>query len=125
MAAEKNFENRLKKWLQSEGIYPLGTPPDKMPTPPCGYYEKRFANRMTKSGLPDMHICVKGMAVETEVKAENGTPSDMQLFMIDQIRNSGGFAFVVFPSGFDKFKHFIKELKRDCFTTEDQEVILR
>ena len=24
MAGEKNFENRLKKWLEDEGIYPLG-----------------------------------------------------------------------------------------------------
>lgn len=25
MAGEKNFENRLKKWLEDEGIYPLGS----------------------------------------------------------------------------------------------------
>ena len=30
MAGEKNFENRLKKWLESEGIYPLGEPVDRM-----------------------------------------------------------------------------------------------
>ena len=124
MAAEKNFETRLKKWLQSEGIYPFGTPADKMTTIPIGYYEKRFANRMTKSGLPDMHICVKGMSVEAEIKAENGTPSDMQLFMIDQIRSSGGFAVVVYPSGFDKFKQFIIDLKHEKYNKE-LEVILK
>ena len=42
MAGEKNFENRLKKWLESEGIYPLGEPVDRMSAPPCGFYEKRF-----------------------------------------------------------------------------------
>ena len=26
MAQEKNFENRLKKWLEKQGIYPLGAP---------------------------------------------------------------------------------------------------
>ena len=30
MAGEKNFENRLKKWLEAEGIYPLGEPVDRM-----------------------------------------------------------------------------------------------
>ena len=38
MAGEKNFENRLKKWLESEGIYPLGEPVDRMSAPPCGFY---------------------------------------------------------------------------------------
>lgn len=40
MAGEKNFENRLKEWLESEGIYPLGEPVDRMSAPPCGFYEK-------------------------------------------------------------------------------------
>ena len=124
MAAEKNFETRLKKWLQTEGIYPFGTPKNKMQAIPIGYYEKRFANRMTKSGLPDMHICVKGMSVEAEIKAEDGTPSEMQLFMINQIRTSGGFAFVVYPSGFDKFKKLIIDLKHEKYNKE-LEVILK
>lgn len=34
MAGEKNFENRLKRWLESEGIYPLGHPKDQMPVTP-------------------------------------------------------------------------------------------
>ena len=42
MAGEKNFENRLKKWLEDEGIYPLGEPVNRMSAPPCGYWEKRW-----------------------------------------------------------------------------------
>ena len=38
MAAEKLYEERLKKWLETEGIYALGTPKQKMTVPPCGYY---------------------------------------------------------------------------------------
>ena len=65
MAGEKNFENRLKDWLESEGIYPLGHPEDKMTVPPCGFYEKRWGgSRYVKSGLPDMRITVKGIALE-------------------------------------------------------------
>ena len=34
MAGEKNFENRLKEWLEAEGIYPLGEPvPHHVPEP--------------------------------------------------------------------------------------------
>ena len=52
MAGEKNFENRLKKWLESEGVYPLGEPVDRMKAPPCGYYEKRWGGgRYVKAGL--------------------------------------------------------------------------
>lgn len=70
MASEKNFENRLKNWLESEGVYPLGEPVDRMKTPPCGYYEKRWGGgRYVKSGLPDMRIVVNGIALEVELKA--------------------------------------------------------
>lgn len=44
MAGEKNFENRLKKWLESEGIYPLGEPVDRMSAPPCGFYAFNLGN---------------------------------------------------------------------------------
>ena len=79
MAGEKNFENRLKDWLESEGIYPLGEPVDRMKAPPCGYWEKRWGGgRYTKSGLPDMKITIKGISLEVELKASNGTPSELQ-----------------------------------------------
>ena len=65
MAGEKNFENRLKKWLESEGVYPLGEPVDRMKAPPCGYYEKRWGGgRYVKAGLPDMRITIRGIALE-------------------------------------------------------------
>lgn len=74
MAGEKNFENRLKKWLEDEGIYPLGEPVNRMSAPPCGYWEKRWGGgRYVKSGLPDMRIVVKGLALEVELKATTGT----------------------------------------------------
>ena len=79
MAGEKNFENRLKKWLEDEGIYPLGEPVNRMSAPPCGYWEKRWGGgRYVKSGLPDMRIVVKGLALEVELKATTGTPSELQ-----------------------------------------------
>lgn len=118
MAGEKNFETRLKKWLESEGIYPLGEPVDRMKAPPCGYWEKRWGGgRYTKSGLPDMRIVVNGIALEVELKDTNGTPSELQKRNIRQINNSGGIAMVLYPEGFATFKTMIKEVKECKFLT--------
>ena len=116
MGGEKNFENRLKKWLESEGIYPLGEPVDRMKTPPCGYYEKRWGGgRYVKSGLPDMRIVVNGIALEVELKAPNGTPSELQKRNIRQINGSSGFGLVLYPEGFEAFKNIVKGVKScDC-----------
>ena len=100
IAAEKNFEEKVKRYLRSIGVYPLGTPPDKMIARPIGYYEKRWGGgTFTKSGLPDLHIVINGMSVDVELKAQNGRPSALQKIMIKQKRNAGGFACVLYPQG--------------------------
>lgn len=111
MAAEKNFENRLKRWLETQGIYALGTPRQKMTATPIGYYEKRWGGgQFTKSGLPDMHIVANGKSIDIELKAPKGRPSELQLFIINQINNSGGMALLLYPKDFEKFKAIIKEV---------------
>lgn len=118
VAGEKNFENRLKKWLEDEGIYPLGEPVDRMSAPPCGYWEKRWGGgRYVKSGLPDMRIVVKGLALEVELKATTGTPSELQKRNIAQINNSGCFGFILYPEGFETFKKIVKGVKQCEFPT--------
>jgi hypothetical protein len=67
-----------------------------MTVPPIGYYEKRWGNKMTASGLPDMHIVVKGHSLEFELKAPNGRASELQKHMIEQINESGGKGFVMY-----------------------------
>lgn len=96
MAAEKNFENRIKEFLQSVGIYALGTPIQKMKVSPIGYYEKRWGNKMTTSGLPDMHIVVYNHPIEVEVKAPNGKASVLQKRMVEQINRSQCAACVLY-----------------------------
>lgn len=115
MAEEKNLENRLKKWLELMGIYPLGCSIQKMTVPPRGYYEKRWGGgKFTKAGLPDMHICVKGKSIEVELKATNGKPSDLQLHNLKQINESGGCGLLIYPQDFEKLKRVIQEeLKYD------------
>lgn len=116
MAGEKNFETRLKKWLESEGIYPLGEPVDKMKVPPCGYWEKRWGGgRYVKAGLPDMRITVQGIALEVELKATTGKPSDLQKRNIQQINNSGGLGFVLYPEQFEQFKEIVKGVKQCAY----------
>lgn len=111
--SEKLFENRVKKWLESEGIYPLGTPQQKMTAKPCGYWEKRWGGgTFTKAGLPDLHIVVCGKSIDVELKGPKGKPSDLQMFTINQINRSGGLAILLYPKDFDKLKAIIKEVKK-------------
>lgn len=112
MAGEKNFENRLKKWLEAEGIYPLGEPVDRMSAPPCGFYEKRWGgSRYVKSGLPDMRITVKGIALEVELKATDGTPSVLQKRELQPT-----FWFIENPRGGMRKMDFMKGLPRYTLT---------
>lgn len=102
MAAEKLYENKIKKFLKSEGAW----------------FVKFFANRMTKEGIPDILACVNGYFVGIEVKAQNGRPSPLQMYHCEQIRKAGGFAFVVYPTGWEQLKKFISDLKKDTFDRE-------
>lgn len=92
----------------------MGTPSDKMRIKPKGYWEKRFGGgKFSKNGLPDMHIVVNGKSIECELKAPNGKPSELQLFMINQINSSGGIAMVLYPKDFDAFKNIVFKLLQE------------
>ncbi len=108
MGAEKRFEGKLTAWLESIGVYPLGTEQQKMTVPPIGYYMKRWGGgKYVKAGLPDYQIVVNGMCIEVETKAENGVVSQLQKQKIEQINASNGTALVLYPSGFDDFKKIV------------------
>lgn len=97
MGSEKNFENRIKKFLKNEGIW----------------FVKYFANGFTRSGVPDILACVNGYFVAIEVKAENGVVAPLQLFNRDKIRESGGIAVILYPNQFEDFKTLVYKLKTD------------
>lgn len=108
MAQEKTFENKVKKFLEANEAW----------------FVKFFANSFTKSGIPDILACVNGHFVGIEVKAQSGKPSELQLYNIRKIREAGGFAMVLYPSGFPKFKQFISDLNHDIFN-KDMEMIFK
>ena len=107
MAQEKNFENKIKAWLKDHDCY----------------FVKFFANRMTKTGVPDILASVNGYFVGIEVKAQNGRPSELQLYNLRKIRESGGFAYIVYPSGWDELKEILTGLLKDNFTREGKEIL--
>ena len=95
MAAEKIFENQIKNFLKSL---------------PNTYYFKYWAGPYSKSGIPDIIACVNGHFVAVEVKAENGKPSELQLYHLEQIRKAGGHSFLLYPKGFEDFKNYCEKL---------------
>ena len=93
---EKNFENRVKAFLKSEG---------------CWFVKYWGGSVFTKAGMPDLIICCNGYFIAVELKSDAGKPTKLQLHQIEQIKQSGGIAFVLHPLGFDHFKNLIWRLK--------------
>lgn len=126
MADEKLFEEKIKKWFHSVGIYPAGLPSDKMGVKPIGWYTKIWGGGFQKSGIPDIIACIKGQFVTVEVKATNGRPSELQKLNTHRIRDSGGKGVFLYPTGFEIFKNDVTEmieaLKYDSYAPQLQEV---
>lgn len=96
MAEEKTFENKIKKFLETQN---------------CWFVKYWAGAPYTVSGIPDLLACVNSRFVGIEVKAEKGKLSELQKNKICEIRKSGGIAFVVYPSDFAKLKSLIIKLK--------------
>lgn len=110
MAAEKQFENKIKIFLTTRGAW----------------FIKYWAGaQFTKSGVPDILACVNGYFVGIEVKGPNGRPSELQLHNVRAIRNAGGFAFILYPSAYEQFTKFIDGLRREEFNRDAMPEIWR
>lgn len=92
MAAEKNFENRVKKFLKDNG---------------CWLLKYWGGAAFTKSGIPDLLVCCKGMFIGIELKAPKGKPSDLQIYNLRQIDRAGGYAVLLYPDHWELFQNFI------------------
>lgn len=98
MAAEKNFENKIKTFLKDEGCWFVK------------YWSGRSATgkTFTKEGIPDILVCCKGFFIGVEVKAKTGKPKMLQLYNLKKIDESGGYALLLYPDMWDDFKKFIQ-----------------
>lgn len=95
MAAEKQFENKIKAFLN--GL-------------PNTWYFKYWAGPYSKSGIPDIIACINGHFVAIEVKAKNGHASELQKRNIKLIKNCKGHAYIVYPKDFERLKKDLRVL---------------
>jgi len=93
---EKQFENKVKRFLELEG---------------CWYVKYWGGAVFTKVGIPDLLICCNGRFVAVELKSDTGRVTELQLVQIGRIKEAGGKAYVLRPNRFEEFKRIICELK--------------
>ena len=94
MAAEKNFEEKVKKYLDERNDW---------------YLKYWGGGGFTKSGIPDLLVCDCGRFLGIELKANNGKPSLLQLYNLKKIREAGGIGVLLYPKEFELFKKFNEE----------------
>lgn len=97
MAAEKQFENEIRNFLNSL---------------PNTWHYKYWAGPYSKSGIPDLICCINGHFVGIEVKAANGHPSELQKRNIRLIKESNGHAYIVYPKDFEWLKEELTRLSK-------------
>ena len=95
MAAEKQFENKVKKYLKDQGAW---------------FVKYWGGGGFTKAGIPDLLVCYKGRFIGIELKAPNGHPSDLQIYNLDKINKAGGYGILLYPKDFENFKTFLNNL---------------
>lgn len=91
---EKDFENKIKKWLKEHGCW----------------YVKTISTGFQRAGIPDLIACVNGRFVAIEVKGESGRPSELQKYELDQIKKSNGIGFLLYPKDFENFTKIMQNM---------------
>lgn len=94
MTAETKFKTQVMRYLNQIGAYTV----------------KQHGNMFTKKGVPDLLICLKGRFIALELKAENGKPSELQIYQIYQIKQAGGISLVLYPKDFELLKQICEEV---------------
>lgn len=108
MAAEKQFEKKVERFLHDNGVYQAGTPTQKMNVLQIGWFTKIWGGGYQKSGIPDLILCVNGIFIGCELKASDGRPSMLQKLNTSKINLSNGIGIVLYPDGFEDFKRIME-----------------
>lgn len=93
MAAEKQFETKVKKFLK---------------TKECWSLKYWGGASYTKSGVPDLLVCCNGHFLGVELKAPKGRPSDLQIYNLREIDRSGGYAILLYPDDYALFQSLVQ-----------------
>ncbi len=93
---EKQFENKIKKFLKSYNIW----------------FTKIWGGGYQKAGIPDILACVNGYFVAIEIKGNSGKPTELQKYNIKKINESNGVGIILYPKDFERFKLLILDLLR-------------
>ena len=99
MGSEKNFENKIKKFLEEKT---------------CWFLKYWGGAAYTKSGIPDILACCNGKFLGIEVKAKNGKASELQLYNLKKIDEAGGYGILLYPDDFETFKTMIELIQSGC-----------
>ena len=97
MAAEKQFENKVKSWLRQ--LQKEGQPVK---------FIKIWGGGYQKAGIPDLICCINGIYFEVELKASNGRPTELQKYNIKVTNAANGIGMILYPEGFEQFKAIVK-----------------
>ena len=95
---EKAFENKIKSYLKENNCY---------------FVKYWGGGYFTEAGIPDLLVCCNGYFLGLEIKAENGKPSDLQEYNMEQIKKAGGIGMIVYPKDFDDLKELIRRLNNE------------
>jgi hypothetical protein len=93
---EAKVKAKIKTILKDRNIYfvmPMGT----------GY---------GNSGVPDFICCLQGQFVAVEAKAGKGKPTALQEKNLRDIKESGGYAWVVNEENLDEFKEWVEGYRK-------------
>ena len=61
------------------------------------------------AGIPDIVGCISGVFFGVELKRPGARPRKLQVYVMEQIRNAGGYALCA--DSLDQVKHFLFDLQ--------------
>ena len=77
------------------------------------YYFFPVTGGFGRSGVPDIICCVRGKFIGIECKAGSNKPTALQEKNLKDIRESGGFAFVVNEENIDSLERILGAINNE------------